>query len=161
MADDTRMNYEKCISLLNQFFSLLYDERCKPCIEEGLGGCCHGHSPSVINQIENTKIKGWAKKSGIEVENLDRRCAYSGEYGCRISAIKPPVCAAFYCDWNLDNSKEFYLVKKYGISFRQDKVEETLMNIMEGKATEKQIMDFKSNVSSMIDVVKTAKGLEV
>jgi hypothetical protein len=170
-------NYTECVGLLNQFFSLIFDEFCGPCIE-GNGdfwilkdrGCCittygrrktGGPAAEKIEEIR-TGLKNKALADGRELK--EDICEYfeTGK-GCILGDIKPEPCVYTYCNVRKIN-------EKYGINYSEDRIKRCLGTILGDDTVNSGVMkegmmpgfvqDFKDYVRSMIDSVERVKNPE-
>lgn len=178
--DNTRINgiiknYKECVGLLNQFFDILFDEVCGPCIEgNGKGyrgrGCCTitdnriktgGPASEKIEEMR-TELKNKALAEGREIS--EHICEYfeTGK-GCILGDIKPEPCVGIYC-----NSRK--INEKYDIDFNESRVRRYLNIILNDDRIELRtvkegirpefVQDFKGYIQHMIDSVQGVKNDE-
>jgi hypothetical protein len=158
-------DYTECIGYLNDFFSLVYDDGCRECIETSTVCCCVGGFEYVggpaSDKIDEMRDELYAKA----VERGARFDGYCGhldlDSGCVISELKSPTCAVAFCHGEK-------VEEKYGIEYDMDdlrkELEYVLADCEKGDkcsipvANQDRIQEFKDYLKDMIGKVENVQG---
>lgn len=171
-------DYAESVDLLNELFSLVYHERCEPCIET-LDSCCDTAGPSCIGdglygpariEIDRRRaiLRDKAREKGKDMGTSrdGEHCLYlaMGE-GCILGNLKPAYCAAFAdCEHGLVS----HFNKEYDVDYDEFAIHKILGTILSDRPQAgsevyaeshnqrlepEVVQNFKAHLQAMIDRV--------
>lgn len=158
-----RINYcqTQCVNQeTGKYFIACFHPQGGMFIRGNIGCCLHDfydeHSKKISEEDLRPLTEKRIEKYGLpvnqeeEVFHFGKPCRYHTNNGCLLKDHKSPICVAYICE-----SNRKYLRDKFNIDYSALEVFDILEEILMGKTSEQQLIQFKSQINDWITKIQT------